>query len=320
MKYKIYIFVPLFLLTCFFVFSESVSAKKEIVKTCIYGEARLGNFGYSDAKVDIYKDKKGYYVKNAVLNNVVIPDITGGFWNVGDLDSADPKDKGTETETIVNAKEKSVFKYVEVNGAEAEKKEHRVLTIDQFFKQYNDDESVECPSTLIFSVSDADNLQVLLLDDSLSSDGDNWGLNEIESVTSEYSTHNFLVSSGIYTTQAKNPDDSEEESQSEEDVELNTCEGLLGTIDTNTGEYAENTTGWLLQKIFDYGKLAVAAIIFGMTIKDYVLALTAQNDSKFKTANLNLVKRIIFALIFFLLPEIVNIVVGVVDSSTCGIK
>ena len=373
MKYKIYIFLPLFLLTCFFVFSGSVSARAE--KTCYYGDYHSGEFGYLMAKAEIFKANNGdYYVNEVTFYDISYPDIAGGvmpksvagyvaeaagfslgpfdsiIWgipsstgnkNAGELnplDKSDVKEKDELTVVVANSNAqpqsqmRNQFYYV-MPGEE--KKFHTnayvskfgwngVHSIEEFFKQYSGGD-VTCPSHVVLVRNDVDtntevsigkNWRAYLIDESMSVDEDHWGLTEMQAKIQEYSGHNMMFFSGLHTTSAKNPDEATEKGEEEN---YDTCEGLLGPLDAN-GEYEENTTGWLLQKIFDYAKLAIAAIIFGMTIKDYALALTAQDDSKFKKANSNIIKRIAFALVFFLLPELVNIIVGVIDSSTCGIK
>ena len=381
MKYKIYIFLPLFLLTCFFVFSGSVSARAE--KTCYYGDYHSGEFGYSSAKAEVFKANNGdFYVNEVTFYDLSYPDVAGGVTSnttvgylagvggfilngpiggiiggvvgsnidgnarkeVGELnplDKSDVKEKDELTVVVANSnaqpqnKMRNQFYYVmpgettssgiHINGYVSKMGWNGVHSIEEFFKQYSGGE-VTCPSHVVLVRNDVDanievsmgkNWRAYLIDEGMSVDENHWGLNEMRAKIQEYSGHNMMFFSGIHTTSAKNPDEATEK---EEEKDYDTCEGLLGTIDKSTGEYEENTTGWLLQKIFDYAKLAVAAIIFGMTVKDYAMALTAQDDGKFKIANTNLIKRIAFALVFFLLPELVNIIVGVVDSSTCGIK
>lgn len=103
------------------------------------------------------------------------------------------------------------------------------------------------------------------------------------------------------------------------DEDLETCEGMLGAKDAD-GNYQENTTGYLLQEIFNYMKIAALVSVFVFSVVDYAKALIQQDDQAFKTANTKTVKRIIYGVVFFLLPILVDLILKVIDTSSCGIK
>ena len=130
-----------------------------------------------------------------------------------------------------------------------------------------------------------------------------------------------LITGTKYTLTSKEVDKDEQKSDEKKETteeQLDTCEGLLGT--KVNGEYANGTPGALFQQIFDYMKLAAVVLLFAFSVIDYAKALTEQDSDLFKKANIHFLKRVIFGLIFFLIPTIVNIILGVIDSSTCGIN
>ena len=164
-----------------------------------------------------------------------------------------------------------------------------------------------CPKYLMVVVtdtSDADNVQAFA--------GDENTKTFLSSKVSQNSSYNFMITGTKYKTKSEASDPNKEEEP------LDTCDGLLGTrVD---GEYAADTMGALLQQIFDYMKLAVIAMIFIFSTIDYAKALSSNDSDEFKKANMKLLKRFIIGVIFFLIPTIVDIVLGIIDSSTCGIK
>lgn len=104
----------------------------------------------------------------------------------------------------------------------------------------------------------------------------------------------------------------------ETDYGETTCSGILGNM--INGEYVEGTTGWLLQIIFNYMKLAAIILIFALSVVDYAKGIINQNHDDLKTASIKFGKRLAFGVVIFLLPLIVDLIVGVIDQSTCGIK
>ena len=147
--------------------------------------------------------------------------------------------------------------------------------------------------------------------------GDIDTLNFIKDRFNENPDYNYMVYGDKFTLYGSDTDVGDDDSDSKDDEKLSTCDGLLGTkVDD---EYTEGTMGWLLQKIFDYMKMAVVILVFAFSIIDYAKAIAAQDSEIFKKANINFLKRIAFGIIFFLIPEIVNIILSVIDASVCGI-
>ena len=147
----------------------------------------------------------------------------------------------------------------------------------------------------------------------------------IQSRINENLNYNYMVHGGKFEMFGEDVEPSSDDqggnesgTDDQDDEDLDTCEGLLGNkVD---GEYAEGTVGFLLQKIFDYMKMAVVILVFAFSLIDYAKAIAAQDSEVFKKANMNFLKRIAFGIIFFLIPELVDLILGVIDASSCGIK
>lgn len=98
------------------------------------------------------------------------------------------------------------------------------------------------------------------------------------------------------------------------------CEGVFGEYEN--GKFInKNSLGYFLQFIFNLIKYAVPIILIVLTIADYVKAVTSGDKDNIKKANSQFIKRSIIAVIIFLLPTILNLILGLVTThGTCGIK
>ncbi len=171
----------------------------------------------------------------------------------------------------------------------------------------------ECPQyigVVINDIGNTSNVQVYAGNSTLH--------NSIDSYIENNPDYNYVIWGERYQVQGKNPN--EVSTQDEEPID--TCDGLLGIKDKATGkyEYTEGSVGYLLQQIFDYMKMAAIIFIFAFSVIDYAKAIASQDTDQFKKANKNLLKRILFGIVFFLIPEVVNLILGIIDSSTCGIQ
>ncbi len=179
----------------------------------------------------------------------------------------------------------------------------------------NIDLGSECPEYLGVVISDgkanASNVQIYAGDSSTKS--------FIDSYVRSNPDYNYVIwGSEFKRTGETGTGNQNGASNSQNDEDLNTCQGLLGNKIGN--KYEEGSVGALLQQIFDYMKMAVVILVFAFSVIDYAKAIAAQNQDAFKKANVNFLKRIIFGIIFFLIPTIVNLILSVIDSSTCGIQ
>ncbi len=171
----------------------------------------------------------------------------------------------------------------------------------------------ECPEYLgvvISDSSDASNVQVFA--------GDSSTKNFIDNYINSNPDYNYVIWGSEFERTGHDSSDGSGGGSSQDDSNLNTCVGVLGN--KVNGEYESGSVGALLQQIFDYMKMAAVILVFVFSVIDYAKAIAAQNADAFKKANVNLLKRIIFGIVFFLIPTLVNLILSVIDSSTCGIQ
>lgn len=137
---------------------------------------------------------------------------------------------------------------------------------------------------------------------------------QIMSTVKSQKDYNFAIVGKRYESQAEDADPN-----GDEDVDMDSCDGMFGTVDSD-GNYTEGTTGYLMQEIFNYMKIAAIVSVFVFSVVDYAKALVQQDDQAFKKANSGTVKRIIYGVVFFLLPIIVNLILKIIDTTTCSIN
>ena len=77
-----------------------------------------------------------------------------------------------------------------------------------------------------------------------------------------------------------------------------------------------------IQMFFNMFQIIIPVLILVLSAVDFLVAIAGSDDKKMKEATGKLVKRLLLAALFFLLPAILNLLLGWVDStySTCGIS
>src|SRR5574344_171311 len=73
------------------------------------------------------------------------------------------------------------------------------------------------------------------------------------------------------------------------------------------------TIAWL-QKIFNIIKIAGPLLVMGLGIYDYIQAIYSSDDDALKKANKKFMKRVIAACVIFLLPYLLEMILGLVDK------
>ena len=95
------------------------------------------------------------------------------------------------------------------------------------------------------------------------------------------------------------------------------CAGLLGSV-TNPDEPA-----YYISMAFNIIKYLSTLILIVFTIVDYIKAVVSKDDEELSKTNTRFVKRFIFAIIIFVLPSLIIMVLewgGLInDPSICGI-
>ena len=98
-------------------------------------------------------------------------------------------------------------------------------------------------------------------------------------------------------------------------------EGFLrGNLMKNETEL--NDLGEAMQGFFNLIKIATPIIVLILTTIDYIKAIINQDDGEIKKATQRGVKRLIFGILIFLLPFLLDLIFhafGLYDISTCGI-
>lgn len=237
----------------------------------------------------------------SAAGNLIAKAITGGNYcafKTNDLKTNQTKDYSSAASKYLNTN----LKYVDAQGK------------NQTVSLPNIDLGSECPEYLGVVISDAKadsaNVQIYAGDSSTKS--------FIDSYVRSNPDYNYVIWGSEFERTGEPGTGQNGASNSQNDEDLNTCNGLLGNkVD---GKYQNGTVGALLQQIFDYMKMAVVILVFAFSVIDYAKAIAAQNQDAFKKANVNFLKRIIFGIIFFLIPTIINLILSVIDSSTCGIQ
>lgn len=99
------------------------------------------------------------------------------------------------------------------------------------------------------------------------------------------------------------------------------CESYLGNPHPKPGE--PKAPAYYLQFTFNLMKYAAIIILLVLTIIEYAKAVASSNQDAIKKATINTVKRLIIAVIIFVLPMLIEFLLkllGIYSSSTCGIS
>lgn len=83
----------------------------------------------------------------------------------------------------------------------------------------------------------------------------------------------------------------------------------------------KGTFAYYLQKVFNIMKFLGIIIAILMTIKDLVLAIAEDQKETLNKLGKKTLKRIIYAFLIFFLPDLINLVFGIMGLyGTCGIQ
>ena len=244
MKKVIFSIIVFFMVTLCFI--GRVSAKDTV---CRYkAEGDNYGYGYDLAKLTIHNAKK----RKATLEftNLDIPRLKYSFagWGIQEikveshLDSPIYKIKNSVFKGEFNQK----VCYIDSN---VKKKKVKIPV-----KELADG---ECPEYVMVLINDCKASFYATF-------GDIDTLNFIKDRFNENPDYNYMVYGDKFTLYGSDTDVGDDDSDSKDDEKLSTCDGLLGTkVDD---EYTEGTMGWLLQKIFDYMKMAVVILVFAFSL------------------------------------------------------
>ena len=85
----------------------------------------------------------------------------------------------------------------------------------------------------------------------------------------------------------------------------------------------ENSVAWLVQLVFNIVKVMGPILVILLSSVDFIMVIIKSDNEQFQKAQKKLITRLILALLLFLVPTIVEVllqVFGITGSSTGGIK
>lgn len=88
-------------------------------------------------------------------------------------------------------------------------------------------------------------------------------------------------------------------------------------------DMTEGHFGWLLQKLLNYIKIAGPILVVLLSALDFIKAVASSEENVFKKAQSRLVIRLVAALALFLVPTLVQLLLGLINGindATCGLK
>ena len=97
--------------------------------------------------------------------------------------------------------------------------------------------------------------------------------------------------------------------------QYNSCNQI---IDMSEGKF-----GWILQKLLNYIKIAGPILVVLLSAVDFIKAMASSDENVFKKAQSRLMIRLIAALALFLVPTLVQLLLGLINGisdPTCGLK
>lgn len=94
------------------------------------------------------------------------------------------------------------------------------------------------------------------------------------------------------------------------------CNVLLGDKDN---EDYEESVAWLVQKLLDYLKILGPILVVILSSVDFATAIVSSNDDTMKKAQKKLITRLIAAVLLFLIPTVVGVLLDIFGITSCNI-
>lgn len=89
---------------------------------------------------------------------------------------------------------------------------------------------------------------------------------------------------------------------------------VLGADTTNCNSYGDLKQD--LQNVFNLVKIIVPLLVLGLSTVDFIKAVTAKDEKDTKKAFMTLLKRIVYAIILFILPMLINLLLDLFDTGS----
>ena len=71
------------------------------------------------------------------------------------------------------------------------------------------------------------------------------------------------------------------------------------------------------QNVFNFCKILIPLLVIGLSTFDFIKAITEKDDKDIKKAFTRLIKRIIYAILLFFLPVIIELLLNMVTENVC---
>ena len=100
----------------------------------------------------------------------------------------------------------------------------------------------------------------------------------------------------------------------ETDTSNTKCKGLLGAPND------PDSVAWLIAKILDYLRLLAPLMVLVLSSLDFAKAILTSDDESLKKAQSNLITRLILAVLLFVLPTLIEVILdifGITSSDIC---
>lgn len=106
------------------------------------------------------------------------------------------------------------------------------------------------------------------------------------------------------------------------DVKATDNDTTIKTSDLDCNGIFKGRLGQFLMETWKLLKFAVPILIIGFAIVDFIKAMSSHDDSEVKKAANKLVKRLVIGVLFFVLPTLIEFILGLADIEfgVCGIK
>lgn len=91
------------------------------------------------------------------------------------------------------------------------------------------------------------------------------------------------------------------------------CNALLGDKEK------EESVAWLVQKLLDYLKILGPILVVILSSVDFATAIISSNDDTMKKAQKKLITRLIAAVLLFLVPTVVQVLLDIFGITGCTI-
>lgn len=189
---------------------------------------------------------------------------------------------------------------------------------------YNTEKISDCDSILDASVSYANtaisNLNSFVYDDCLSADSAEYRdyFNKFTSYKNNAISVSNNISSQFESIQnSNNQNSNNQNSNSNIQVGDVNCTSLLGSVPEDGSD--NGSVAWLLNKFFLYFKICVPIIVLIFSTVDFVKAIILNNDDNMKKAYNKLIIRIIIAILLFLVPHLVQLLLTIFGIDANGI-